>query len=511
MIAWDRFARGGAFMGAALVACYVAQPTLGGVPYPPAQLAALFIRAAPGDFATAMIERLGPWAIRALFLSVHAAALVLGAFMGAVVEAAATPTRRARRAWGAGAGLFLAASLLSLAGPESPSLFAVGVYALCASIFARLAAGVPLIEALAPELAPGEAPLDGLRRSRRQFVARAVAVIASLGLAAGGAVRFLRGQAPIEVDIVSADQPFIPPPDDLSFPKLRSLSPEITPTSEFYTVDINLVKPRVDHVTWRLKIGGLTQRPYELTYRQLQDDFEVVEMAHTLSCISNEVGGDLVSTAVWRGVRLKGVLERAGMAPGVVDIVLRSAEGYSDSIPLPKALEDTTLVVFGMNGRALPVSHGFPARIIVPGIYGMKNVKWLTAIEPTDHDYRGYWMVRGWSDEARVKTQSRIDVPAGAVSTPAIAGGVAWAGDRGILAVEVSEDDGRTWRPAVLKRELSSVAWRLWAAELPPRRGSRRVLAVRAVDGTGEVQTARRARPHPDGASGYHRVHFEVK
>jgi hypothetical protein len=178
---------------------------------------------------------------------------------------------------------------------------------------------------------------------------------------------------------------------------------------------------------------------------------------------------------------------------------------------MAKAMEDTTLVVFGMNGEPLPTEHGFPARIIVPGIYGMKNVKWLTNITAVDHHYRGYWEVRGWDDVARVKTESRIDVPAsaGSVHLPARLAGVAWAGDRGIAKVEVSDDGGTTWRPAVLKRELSPVAWRLWATDISPGTGPRRVL-VRATDGTGAVQTSAPADPHPSGASGYDFVTFQV-
>src|SRR5205823_13901079 len=168
----------------------------------------------------------------------------------------------------------------------------------------------------------------------------------------------------------------------------------------------------VDHTGWQLAMGGLVDRPYRLTYETLQRSFEVVEMAHTLTCVSNEVGGGLISTAIWRGVRLKDVLERAGLRTGVEDVVFRAADNYSDSIPLAKALEDRTLVVFGMDGAALPREHGFPARIIVPGIYGMKNVKWVTSIEAVARDYQGYWQERGWSDLARVKTESRIDVPA---------------------------------------------------------------------------------------------------
>src|SRR5207237_6621435 len=212
----------------------------------------------------------------------------------------------------------------------------------------------------------------------------------------------------------------------------------------------------------------------------------------------NEVGGNLISTAVWRGVRLKDVLARAGLKPGVAELVFKSTEGYSDSIPLAKAGEDTTLVVFGMNGVALPQEHGFPARIIVPGIYGMKNVKWLTSVTAIDHHYRGYWEIRGWDDVARVKTESRIDVPASAdsVHLPAKLAGVAWAGDRGIAKVEVSDDGGTTWRPAVLKRELSPVAWRLWAADISPGTGPSRVLD-RATDGTAQVQTAAPHEPQP--------------
>lgn len=499
-------------MGVALAVAYGAGAFLRSVPYPPARLAALVVRLTPGDLATAAIERLGHWALRSLSILVHAGVLAFGAYLAGVVNAAVSPQATARRALGCAGGLFAAATLLALTAPEGVSIGAPLVYAACAWAFARMAGGAPLRVAFEPHVRAGEAPLDALQRSRRRFIVRSAAAVGGFLLGGAATLRFFAGKIPVDVEIVPADLGFVPPPDDAAFPRLSGLTSEITRNRDFYVVDINLVKPTVDHNGWTLKVHGRVRSPFTLTYRRLQTSFEVVEMAHTLTCISNEVGGDLISTAVWRGVRLRDVLGRAGLLDGVVDIVFRAVEGYSDSIPLEKALEETTLVVFGMNGVALPREHGFPARIIVPGIYGMKNVKWLTEIEAVDHDYRGYWEVRGWSDVARVKTQSRIDVPKGgrAATLPERIGGVAWAGDRGIARVEVSEDGGATWREALLRRELSPVAWRLWAADLSPGRGRRRVM-VRATDSSGEVQSSRVTRPHPDGASGRHSVVLEIE
>lgn len=497
-------------MGAALLLVYAADVLIEPVPYPPVRIAALLIAITPGDFATAMIERLGHGAIRTLAVLTNAGTVAFGGYLGIVVAGAQGPPRSARRALIAGFGLWLAAMGLALTAPEGFSPTALAAYPIAAYGFARIVARRPLSAAFAPDLREGEMPLDAVRRSRRRFLVRLAAAVGGFVVGGAAVARFAGRSGGPGVDIVRADRPFKPPGDDPGFPKVPGHSPEITSNADFYTVDINIVKPSVDHRTWKLRIHGLVDRPYALDYRSLQDDFEVVEMAHTLTCISNEVGGDLVSTTVWRGVRLREVLERAGLRGGIIDVAFRAAEGYTDSIPLAKALEETTLVAFGMNGEPLPREHGFPARIIVPGIYGMKNVKWLTEIEPVDRDFKGYWMVRGWSDVARVKTQSRIDAPVGSVSLPAQAAGIAWAGDRGIRAVEVSFDGGSSWRPAVVKRELSPVAWRLWAAGIEPGKGKRRVI-VRATDGGGEVQESQRTRPHPAGASGRHEVQFTIE
>jgi len=504
------FFGGAVAMAVVLLALYAAASLMPIITYPPARVAAVFIALTPGDFATAMIERLGHGAIRGLSVAMNLGAIALGGAGALFAARAPTASSKAKRSLGAGAALFVLAVILNITSPEGWSFAATGAYALAGYFFARMIAATPLMAAFEPEVKGEETPLDAIQRSRRKFVVRAATLVGGIVVGGGAFLRMASRRTGELLGIVSAGKPFQSPAGDPAFPIVEGLSLEITPNDSFYNVDINIVKPSVDSMTWRLKVHGLVSSPFELDYRQLQTDFEVVEMAHTLTCISNEVGGDLISTAVWRGVRLKDVLARAGLQAGVVDLVFRAAEGYSDSIPLAKGLEETTLVVFGMNGVALPRAHGFPARIIVPGIYGMKNVKWLTEIEAVDHDYQGYWMVRGWSDVARIKTESRIDVPSHSarVALPAMLAGVAWAGDRGVLRVEVSEDQ-KTWRPALMKRELSPVAWRLWAADIEPGSGTKQVY-VRAVDGAGDVQTSRTTKPHPDGASGYDSVVFEL-
>jgi DMSO/TMAO reductase YedYZ molybdopterin-dependent catalytic subunit len=496
-------------MGLALIFIYLAQSLFPLVSYPPARVASFLISAAPGDFATFMIERLGHAAIRGLSVGVNLSTVLLGGLLGLWIGSAREEERRARRALTAGVALFVAAFALNLGTVGATALTPVIFYVLAAYLFARVAGQVSLREAF------GEAP--GLHEeiksphgtSRRGFLARLVWVGALVGGAALFARPLLRSQK--AANIAPAARPWVPPADDTDFPSTAGQAQEITSNEDFYNVDINVVKPMVDGDRWRLKVHGLVNRPLELSFMGLQESFEVVEMAHTLTCISNEVGGDLISTAVWRGVRLRDVLNKGGLQGGVVDIVFRAAEGYSDSIPLEKALEPTTLLVFGMNGVALPKEHGFPVRVIVPGIYGMKNVKWVTEIEAVATDYQGYWMMRGWSDEARIKTESRIDVPGNGatVSEGSTIAGVAWAGDRGVERVEVSTDRGATWQPAQLKRELSPLAWRLWAVSLPPGSKGRRIM-VRAVDKTGNVQTSQTSPPHPDGASGYHVIDVEV-
>lgn len=287
------------------------------------------------------------------------------------------------------------------------------------------------------------------------------------------------------------------------FPNVDNLALEITPTKDFYEVSKNAFDPQVDSKRWRLEITGLVDNPLTFTYDDIKS-LPSIEQYATLACISNEVGGDLIGTALWRGVRLKDLLAQAGLKPGVIDIVLRASDDYTDSIPLERATQDGTLLVYEMNGEQLTPTHGFPVRLLVPGIYGMKNVKWITRIEAIDSDLRGYWQRRGWNDRAEYKTMSRIDAPDSAVSNEATIAGIAFAGDRGVAGIEVSTDGGKTWEQAEIKSPLSPYTWSLWRRQWTPTQTGKHKIIVRATDGRGVTQTSQYAPPAPDGSSGYH-------
>lgn len=288
------------------------------------------------------------------------------------------------------------------------------------------------------------------------------------------------------------------------FPNIDNLALEITPTVDFYQVSKNAFDPQVDARRWKLEVMGLVDNVLSFSYEEFKR-LPSVEQQATLACISNEVGGDLIGNAMWRGVRLKDLLAEAGLKQGIVDIVLRASDDYSDSISIERALSDQTLLVFEMNGEPLTSEHGFPVRLLVPGIYGMKNVKWITRIEAVDFDFKGYWQRRGWDDRAEYKTMSRIDSPYKATRGEATVAGIAFAGDRGISKVEVSIDGGTKWEQAEIKPAASSISWVLWQRRVNPNPGKHRLL-VRATDGKGQTQTSQYAPPAPSGSSGYHSI-----
>ena len=288
------------------------------------------------------------------------------------------------------------------------------------------------------------------------------------------------------------------------FPDIDGLAREVSPTADFYQVSKNAFDPRVEVHSWRLDIGGLVDNPLSLTYSDIKS-LPAIEQYATLECISNTVGGPLIDNALWRGVRLKDVLEKAQLKPGVLKIVLHASDHYADSVPLDRAMQEGTLLAYAMNGEPLSSIHGFPLRLIVPGIYGMKNVKWIARIEAVDYDFKGYWQVRGWDDKAEYKTMSRIDVPRKFFQGSTTIAGIAFAGDRGVKTVEVSNDGGETWEQAELKPAISPYSWALWHKEWTPTRPGNHALVVRATDGAGHLQVAEEAPPIPDGASGFHR------
>ncbi len=309
------------------------------------------------------------------------------------------------------------------------------------------------------------------------------------------------GTAPVANSPTLAATPNSPPFD------LQGMSTEVTQTSDFYTVSKNFIDPSVAANSWRLKIDGLVDRPLELTYDELQA-LPASESYYTLMCISNEVGGDLWGNAIWRGVKLRYLLEQAGVHTDGVKAVFSAADDYKDSVKLDRALHPDTLLAWEMNGARLAREHGFPARLLIPGIYGMKNVKWLTGITILGTDFKGFWQNQGWDDAAPYQTASRIDAPLSRATLPAgslSVGGVAFAGDRGIESVEVSTDLGRTWQPGQVKPGLSPYTWQLWRADLTVDK-SVRDIRVRTVDGQGVPQIREDAPPFPSGSTGYHAI-----
>jgi DMSO/TMAO reductase YedYZ molybdopterin-dependent catalytic subunit len=284
--------------------------------------------------------------------------------------------------------------------------------------------------------------------------------------------------------------------------------PFFTPNADFYRIDTAITVPQVRADSWELRVGGLVDRPLAYTYDDLLGR-ELVEADITLTCVSNEVGGRLLGTARWLGVRLDDLLEESGVDPTADQIVGRSVDGYTCGFPIAALDGRDALVAVGMNGEPLPLAHGFPARLIVPGLYGyVSATKWLSEIELTTFDqFDQYWVERGWVADAPIKLQSRIDTPRGlatvAAGTVPVAG-VAWAQTRGIDRVEVRVDDG-PWTETRLAAELNDVTWRQWsyAWDATPGRHS---ITVRATERNGPIQTDERSEPFPSGATGQHQI-----
>lgn len=285
----------------------------------------------------------------------------------------------------------------------------------------------------------------------------------------------------------------------------------ITPNDEFYIVSKNFIDPRVDtgDRNWTIRVDGLVQSPHDFSPADLQA-LAGPDFVSTLTCISNPIGGPLISTASWTGAPLAKVLDQSGLDPNATTIVFHGSDGYTDSLPLAKATAPTTMLVWAMNGEPLPRKHGFPARVIVPGRYGIKNVKWLERIEVIRGDYDGYWQQKGWTKVGEVKTESQIRLPGDKAivqADDAELAGLAFAGDRGIRNVEVSLDGGDSWQPATIVANPSpqNLSWVLWRLPWRPASGTYTLL-VRATDGSGALQTNQHADTLPDGASGWHKI-----
>ncbi|MCG5437833.1 molybdopterin-dependent oxidoreductase, partial [Micromonospora foliorum] len=308
-----------------------------------------------------------------------------------------------------------------------------------------------------------------------------------------------------------APAPAVPAGADLA---LTQLAPYVTPNFGFYRIDTALVVPQVDPDTWRLRIHGRVGKERTYSYADLLAR-PLVERYVTLACVSNEVGGDLIGNARWLGVPLRELLDEVEPDDDADQVVGRSVDGWTCGTPTA-ALRDgrDALLAVGMNGEPLPVEHGFPARVVVPGLYGYVSAcKWVTELELTRFaDFDAYWVPRGWSPQGPIKTQSRIDAPRGRnrlTAGPVTVAGVAWAQHRGIRRVEVRVDDGQ-WQEAALAPTVSVDTWVQWSWRWDATPGEHR-LQVRATDATGETQTERTQDVVPDGATGWHTVTVTVR
>ena len=290
-------------------------------------------------------------------------------------------------------------------------------------------------------------------------------------------------------------------------------TPEVTSNEDFYLVSKNLIDPQVDGSRWRLRVGGSTRNSLEMTLADVEA-FGSKEQYTTLQCISNPVGGELMSNALWTGFPLRDLLAQAGPLPSAAYVVFKAEDDYTESLPLEFAMNESVILAYRMNGEPLPSKHGYPVRLIAPGKYGIKNTKWITEIALMNEETFGYWQRRYWTQEARMNTSTRIDVPgpgSEANDSPYRIHGVAFSGNRGISRVEVSTDDGRSWNDAVIKPALSPYTWVLWHYDwVVAGQNERAAILARATDGDGDLQTAVEAPPHPSGATGYPRVSITV-
>lgn len=366
------------------------------------------------------------------------------------------------------------------------------------------------------QLPPREDPPARVAMPDRRGFLRAVGLAVAGAVVVGFAARWLstRREAELAREAVVLPEPDdpagrVPASAELGVPGLASY---VTGNDTFYRIDTALVPPVVDPDQWELRIHGRVRNPYTIDFATLLAR-PMVERYVTLACVSNQVGGDLIGNARWLGVPVRELLTAADPLPGADQVVSRSADGWTCGTPTEALLDGRdALLAVGMNGDPLPVEHGFPVRMVVPGLYGYVSAcKWITELELSSFDdFDAYWIPRGWASHAPIKTQSRIDTPRRRASAgTVIVAGVAWAQQRGIEAVEVRVDGG-PWQEADLAGTVSSDTWRQWSWRWEATPG-RHELTVRATDSTGETQPERPSPPAPDGATGWHTVQIEVE
>jgi len=409
------------------------------------------------------------------------------------------------------AGVGVIGAIVAVLRPDATPLWAL-------PSLAGIAGGVVALRAAVARLRP-EPDLratSGTVVDRRRFLVATgltagLAILALAGSrvvsAGSAAVTAVRDKLRLPTPEVAADP--VPAGADLG---LQDLTPYITPNRDFYRIDTALRVPQLDPSNWSLEVRGLVDEPFTITWDELLA-LPLEEHHVTLACVSNTVGGDLIGNALWLGYPIRALLERAKPQAGADMVLSRSDDGFTAGTPLEVLLDPDrgSLLAVGMNGEPLPVEHGFPARLVVPGLYGyVSATKWVTSLEVTTFAAdQGYWTPRGWSPMGPVKVQSRIDVPRGSAAPgPVTVAGVAWAQHTGIGAVEVRADDGE-WVQAELADTVGADTWRQWHVTIDLPAGDH-TLSVRATDADGLVQTDAEAPPAPDGATGWHTIGVSV-
>lgn len=445
----------------------------------------------PGDLATWLVHLVGSWDKPLLM-----AGTVLG-LLGACVVAGLL-TRR--HPWWAD---------LLIVGLGGLALVAVVARGGIASGLSAVAGLVAMLVSLRAMVAPlsADLPTDTARRAfftRMRWVAVGAATVAAAGRFAG------RGRRQVEESRrllrVPGSRGVVPQGAQVSVDGVAAWR---TPNAAFYRIDTALAPPVVAPQDWQLRVHGMVDHEVRFTYDELLR-MTPSEQWVTLACVSNEVGGDLIGNAWWTGVPVRTVLERAGVDPNADAVLQTSVDGWTCVTPLQALIDERdSLLAYAMNGQPLEVEHGFPVRVVVPGLYGyVSATKWVTSLEVTRFDRaQGYWTPRGWSAQGPVKTQSRIDVPADGARVPAgrvSLGGVAWAQHVGIERVEVAVDSGE-WTRAKLGRVPSADTWVQWATVIDVEAGSHEI-SVRATDHNGVTQTAKVRDVLPDGATGHHSI-----
>ncbi|MEV6907404.1 molybdopterin-dependent oxidoreductase [Amycolatopsis sp. NPDC051071] len=446
--------------------------------------------------------------------------VLLGGMAVVMVLAAAAAGVASRRSPVPGLVLIAAFGLLGgFAVSQRPDLSAVALLAPLASLVAGVGVFFWLHRlATARTLAAEEAPGGEAAPSRRSvLLAGAGAVVAAGAAGAGG--QLLAGTRDAEssrtaIGALVAARPAPPIPADADFAKLGTPS-FLTSNRDFYRVDTALSVPQVRAEDWSLRLHGMVRNEKKFSYADIRNR-PLIERTITMTCVSNEVGGTYVSTANFIGVDLGELLREAEVLPGAEQIFSTSVDGWTAGSPVVAALDPArgAMLAIGMNGEPLPVEHGFPARMVIPGLYGyVSATKWVKDLEITTWKARrAYWLDRGWGEQAPIKTQSRIDSPKGFETVPAgkvRVSGIAWAQHTGIAKVEVRLGTG-DWLPATLSREVGLNTWRMWWTEFDVPAGSHQVV-VRAVDKSGYTQTDARAGTVPDGATGRHVISFTAR